>query len=445
MTIRRGTGLFLVGIACALLVVLIFLVPVLLNADRYRPRVISYLEEKTGRKIEVGRLAVTLFPGVAIHVDDFGVKSPSLFPPSYIVKVAQIDAQLDVRALLHRRLVIKSLVLEQPIINLVSDPDGPWNFENPGAKNTPGALLFGVVSRVEIKRARVIASILLPSDAAGPVFLEAQDVSSELENLNVDAIADPTSTTLDGQGTLKAGLLRFGSIEAKNLTSNIRLQAREVFFTDAKAETYGGNATGALSIKVSGKNPSFRTDVRMKGIDMAHLLTAFRHGRGKMTGKLEGEMKISGEIEHSLRPLEGLHGSGHLTVRNGQVPSLKLNANLMKLAHYNDLGPAKNNPSSFNFVSTDLELDHERISSKVIDIDGYGVDLDGSGSVSLSGSDELNYQGVAEITYQQGFVTNLFARLAGGTLKDGKLSFPFHIGGTLDNPVFAKGKPDKVR
>jgi hypothetical protein len=42
-------------------------------------------------------------------------------------------------------------------------------------------------------------------------------------------------------------------------------------------------------------------------------------------------------------------------------------------------------------------------------------------------------------------VTNLFARLAGGTLKDGKLSFPFHIGGTIDNPVFAKGKVDKVK
>ena len=34
---------------------------------------------------------------------------------------------------------------------------------------------------------------------------------------------------------------------------------------------------------------------------------------------------------------------------------------------------------------------------------------------------------------------NLFARLAGGTLKDGKLSFPFHIGGTVDNPIFSKG------
>jgi uncharacterized protein involved in outer membrane biogenesis len=446
MAIRRSTGLILVGIACALLVVSIFLIRILSNADRYRSMVISYLEEKTGKKVEIGRLAVTFSPGVAIQVDDFGVKSPPLFPPSYIVKVARINAQLDVRALLHRQVVIKSLVLEQPVINLVSDPDGPWNFENPGTKNKASKFLFGVVARVEIKRGHIIASNLLPSDAAGPVFFEAHDVSSELEYVNVDAITDPTSTTPDGQGKLKAGLLRLGSIEAKNLKSNIRLQAREVFFTDVKADTYGGNATGDLSIKLSGKNPSFKTDARMKGVNVAHLLTAFRNARGKMTGKMEGELKIAGEIVHSLRPLERLHGSGHLTVRNGQVPSLNLNANLMKLAHYNDLGPAKNNPSSFNFVSTDLELDHERISSKVIDIDGYGVDLDGSGSVSLSGSDELNYQGVAEIVSKQGFVTNLFARLAGGTLKNGKLSFPFHISGTIDNPIFAKGaKGEKVK
>ncbi len=443
MTIRRRTWLVLAGIACVLLVVLIFLAPILLNADRYRPKAIAYLEEKTGKKVEIGRLAITFSHGVAIQVDDFGIKSPPLFPPSYVLKVARINAQLDVRELLHRRVVIKSLVLEEPVINLVSDPDGPWNFENPGAKNTPDTFLLGVVSRVEIKRGHVIASNLLPSDAAGPVFFEAYDVSSELENVNVDGIADPASTTPDGQGTLKAGLLRLGLIEAKNLSSNIRLQAREVFFTGVKAETYGGTTMGELSIKLSGKNPSFKTDMRLKGVDVAHLLRAFQSGRGKMTGKMEGEMKIAGEIVHSRRPLERLHGSGHLTVRNGQVPSLKLNANLMKLAHYNDLGPAKNNPSSFNFVSTDLVLDHERISSKVIDIDGYGVDLDGSGSVSLSGSDELNYQGVAEIVSKQGFVTNLFARLAGGTLKDGKLSFPFHIGGTIDNPVFAKGKGEK--
>ncbi len=423
-----------------LLIALIFVLPVLLNADRYRPKAISYLEEHTGKKVEIGRLAVTFFPSVTLRVDGFGIKSPPLFGPGYILQVARIDAQIDPWALLHRRMVIRSLVMDQPLINLVSDPDGPWNFENPSTKDRPTSLLIGVISRVEIKRGQVMVSNLLPSDAPGPVFFEAHEVSSELKDLNTDAIADPAATTLDGQGTLKAASLRFGSIEAKSMRSTIRLQARQVLFTDVRAETYGGHTWGELSIKLSGKNPSFKADARMKQVDVARLLNAFQNAHGKMTGTMDGELKIVGGIEHSLHPWEGLHGSGHLTVRNGRVPSLKLNENLMKLAHYNDLGPAKDDPSSFNLVSTDLELDHERISSKVIDIDGYGVDVDGSGSVGISGSDELKYQGVAEITYKQGVVTNLLARLSGATLKDGKLSFPFHIGGTIDNPVFAKGR-----
>src|SRR5260370_14122643 len=115
---------------------------------------------------------VTVSPNVTIDVEDFRVKSPRLFPPSYVLKVARIDAQIDPWALLHRQIVIRSLVLEQPVINLVSDPDGPWNFENPAAKNSSNSLLIGVISLVKIKRGHIIASNLLHSDAAGPVFFE---------------------------------------------------------------------------------------------------------------------------------------------------------------------------------------------------------------------------------------------------------------------------------
>ena len=439
MTIHRRTGLILAGIAGALLLACVFAVPALLDADRYRPRVISYLERSTGKTVEIGRLAVTLLPSIAIHVDDFGIRSPPLFPPGYILKVARIDVQIDPWALLHRQILIRSVLLDQPVINLVSDPDGPWNFENPRAKSSPSSLPLGVISRVKIRRARVSVSNLLPSDMAGAVFLEANEVSSELENVNVDAIVDPASRTLDGQGTLQAGLLRFGSIQIRHFGANLRLEARRVVFTELKAQAYGGYAQGGLAIKFSRNNASFDSYATVKRIDVALLLDAFPNARGKMTGKMEGDLKIGGEIAHSAHPLERLHGSGHLIVRDGKVPSLKLNANLMKLAHYNDLGPARNDPSSFKSVSTDLELDHQRISSKVIDIDGYGVDVDASGSVSVSGSDELSYQGVAQIVSKQGFMTNLLGRLAGGTVQDGKLSFPFHVGGTIDNPVFGKG------
>ena len=169
MPIRRGTTLIVVGIAAILSLALIFVVPALLNVDRYRSQVISYLEEKTGKHDEINRLALTLFP-VTIHIDHIGVRNPPIFPAGYVIQVARIDAEISVGALLHRQVVIKSLVLEDPVLNLTSDPDGPWNFENPRSKISANTFPLGPISNVKIKRATVIASNLLPSDAAGPFF-----------------------------------------------------------------------------------------------------------------------------------------------------------------------------------------------------------------------------------------------------------------------------------
>ena len=108
MTLRGKTGLIVAGIAAILIAALIVAVPALVNLDRYRPRLISYLQEKTGRQVEIGRLALTFFP-VRIHIDNFGVKNPPLFPPGYVVEVSRIDAELSFRALLKRKVMIKSI------------------------------------------------------------------------------------------------------------------------------------------------------------------------------------------------------------------------------------------------------------------------------------------------------------------------------------------------
>jgi uncharacterized protein involved in outer membrane biogenesis len=441
MPVRPRTRWLLIAIAAIFTAAAFALaLRALVNFDRYRPQVISYLQQKLGKQVEIGGLTLTFFPP-SIRVDDFGVKNPPLFPRGYIAKIARVDAELDFRALLHRQVIIKSLVLDNPVIHLTSDPDGPWNFENPNARVSQNTLPLGVIYKLQIKRGELIASNLLPSDAPGPVFFQAHDISAELEDVNlIGIISLSSSSASDGQGLVRAVRLRFGTVDARNFSAKFQLSPRKVLFNDAKAEVYGGGVGGTLSFDLSGNNPAFTANMRFGGIEVAHLLSAFEHARGKMNGKMEGDLALAGEIEHTPRPLTGMRGKGHVTLRHGEVPSLQLNANLMKLVRFNNLGPAKENPSSFNLISTDLELANLRILSKAIDIDGYGVDIDGSGSVKVDGSDELDYQGVAQITTKQGFFTNTFARLAGATVKDGKLSFPFRVGGTVDAPVFSKSK-----
>jgi uncharacterized protein involved in outer membrane biogenesis len=439
MANARTVAIWGVTVGVCLLLAVVLLAPFLLDANRYKPQLLTFFEENTGKKVEIESLGLTVFPRVVVHINGFGVKSPPLFPPSYIVKIAHADATLDSWGLLRGRVLVRTLVLENPEINLISDPDGPWNFENPESQNSKNTFPLGIIDKIVIHHGQLTMSNLLPSDAAGPVFLEAHDITSELDRVDLAAIVNPASPSLNGQGSWRVGRMRFGAVETSKVTSKFRLESRAVFFTEMKADAYNGKAAGDFSVSLAKRPASFKADARMNGINVAQLLGAFNETRGALTGKLEGDLKLAGQIAHTMSPLAGMHAIGHVKVTNGQIPSLMLNTTLMKLAHFNDLGPAKENPAAFQSITADLELSRMSISSKLIDLDGYGVDVDGSGSISVSGSDELNYQGVAAITTKQSFFTNTFARLEGASLKDGKLSFPFRIAGTLESPKFSKG------
>ena len=74
MAIRRNTVLIAAAI---LLAALLFVIPALISVDHYRGQVISYLQQKTGKQVEIARLGLTFFP-LSIRVDGFGVKNSPL-------------------------------------------------------------------------------------------------------------------------------------------------------------------------------------------------------------------------------------------------------------------------------------------------------------------------------------------------------------------------------
>jgi len=144
---------------------------------------------------------------------------------------------LDAHSLLHRQVIIKSLKLNDAVINLVSDPVEGWNFENsipsktaekvsPGGSHTS---FWGVISEVEIEGGQLVASYLLPSNEPGIIIFEARNVSCKLEQVDLGAFMDPSSSSFAAQGDLKADSVRFVSIQGTNVKSKLRLKAKQVF------------------------------------------------------------------------------------------------------------------------------------------------------------------------------------------------------------------------
>ena len=151
---------------------------------------------------------------------------------------------------------------------------------------------------------------------------------------------------------------------------------------------------------------------------------------------MEGNLTLEGEITHSEDPLAGKRGKGQVVVRNGQLPTLRLNSNLMTLVRLSDLGPSAGDPSSFSSISADLTMANDRVTSRNIKLVGNGVGIDAAGVLTLIGEDSLDYEGVAEVNAAQNALTTMLAGLSGAKFADGKLSFPFTLDGTLDHPRF---------
>ena len=457
----------------AVVVILVIAVPWLVDVNRYRPEVIAHLREATGKPAEIGRLSLTLFPSLSIRVDDFTLGNPAGFPPGDFLKVSRIYAVLDKQALWNRQIVITSLQLSQPAVSLLSDVRGHWNFESPPrpkALNTASSsdqplFSIGVISDVSVSGGHLSVANLLPSGKAGLAYFEVKGLSSQLERVDLNAFVAPASavntpgaalpemargTRWTGsvayaaaptgepaaEGTLKAGLLRFDALEGTAVRSKLRLFPKQVDFDDLTLDLYGGRASGNLSLNFSGPSLRYSTSAELSAVDVARLLAAFPDARGKMTGKMEGHLKLSGEVEHSPDPLTGMRGVGELTIRNGSLPSLQLKKNLAELARLSGLGPASGDPSSFSSISADLNIANRRITSNKIVVVGNAVGVDGSGSLSLGGEGSLDYDGVAKLDAQRNAITNILAGLSGATLADGKLTFPFTLAGTLRAPKF---------
>jgi uncharacterized protein involved in outer membrane biogenesis len=471
MSKGRKIVLGLVITVLVLVLLLIVIVPLLVNIDRYRPEVVNRLQAELGRPVQIGHLGLTFRPELAIRVDDFALGNTPGFPKGDVVRIHRVYAVVDAGALWDRRVIIKSLELSDPSISLLADSRGHWNFESPAKqssteKTSPAGqpmLTLGVISKLSVSGGRLtVADAVSPGESGSP-YLEVQGFSSQLQKVNLNALTAAThgfpgdtpmarngsmpwnaallyAATTEGepaaQGTIKADMARFQKLVASSVKANVRLYAKQVLVDNLSFDVCSGHANGNLTLNFAGPSLKYATDARLTGVDMARLLDAFPNLRGKMTGKMDANAKIYGFVPRSAEPLAGVQGSGQATVRNGQIPSLQLNRNLALLARLTNFGPATGDPSSFSSIAADFNIAEQRITSNKITVVGNGVGVDGSGALSLAGAGSLDYQGIASINATQNPLTGIMASLSGAKYENGKLTFPFAVGGTLDNPKF---------
>jgi len=433
----KGVKIGLTIVACAILGLCAAAWYTVRNPDRYVPEAVAYLQKKTGLQIEIQHVSVRLLP-LSVRLYGVAVKNPKPFPPGYFLQAPEVDAAIPWMSLIHGKVAIRSLVVEKPVIHLISDPDGLWNFQDPSSANTqPARFSMGTISSLQINNGTLYGSGLIdPSDAPGPLVFTAENFSGGVQHLNGNASKN-ASTRTSIVGLLTVGTVIFGRIQLREIHSQVQIEPAQFTFKNFAAITYRGKAAGDFSFDFSGIQTRFDTDLRVSGVGINYLLAEFEAGQPKITGMMEADMKLNGIIEHSANPLSGIHGTGHFNIRKGEITALNGNKSMAQMARFRDPGTNSLPMAAFSSFRGDLDLNRQQIFSRQINVDFYGIDVDGSGTVDELNS-RLDYKGNATIQTKQGFFVSTFARLfKGADSQHGRLVFPLRITGTLNNPKCA--------
>jgi AsmA protein len=126
----------------AVVVAIAVLVPLLINANTYRPMLESQLSQSLGRQVHLGDMSFSLFSG-SLVAKDVSISDDPAFSNQPFLQAKSLKIGVEVGPLIfHRQLKVTHFASEQPDIHLIHSAKGPWNFSSIGkqgvsAANTP--------------------------------------------------------------------------------------------------------------------------------------------------------------------------------------------------------------------------------------------------------------------------------------------------------------------
>ena len=201
----------------------------LLNLDRLVNRnkdyILAQAEQALGRKVTVQDIGVTLWGGVGVRLKDVTLADDRAFSTQDFLRTADLQVNVAFFPLLRKELQIKRLILHKPVLTVIRDKSGTFNFASiggPGRAERQAPSAGGAPPSPAGRAVPLLASLVDVSggevryvDRTDGTELRVSQLDLTVRNLGVDqpvaikaaaaVLADRQNLSIQGQ----VGPLRF--------------------------------------------------------------------------------------------------------------------------------------------------------------------------------------------------------------------------------------------
>jgi len=385
---------------------------------------LSQIEESIGRKITVGEINTGFREGIGIRLKDFSVADDKSFSDSEFIRALDIQINVEFIPLLSKKINITKLILNKPVINVIENKKGKYNFATFGvedkSKNSGDAKSKNKAQKLPIFASSIIIKEGqinyvdeknetefqiqkinlgikdLDFDKEVPLNLEAAILASE-PNVKIKGNFGPVTPDFDfsdlpAKGSVEIVDLNINTLKKflpiikerlpKGLDISGPVQAKFNFSGRTDSLTFSEIDMGASVFGASVPNLELTGSLGPVGENAENfsLDTEFKL-RNANLGKLRKFSLIKDSIPHSLSTQGTLDISGKITgtPEDLKFDSLKMDATRSRLAVIGKFLKPKDIP----FVITAVG----RISEKIIELKNSDIQLN---SLNLRTEGQVN-------------------------------------------------------
>lgn len=247
------------GVLFLLFVLAARIVPSFISEERIKKVVITKAEEILGHNILInGKLRFKVFPVAGVYMEDVTLgKHPE--KDEKLASFKSMNVDVETLALINGNVIIKSLTVEEPVINLVIDKNGNQNWAP--TKKKPDEIYVSSPNKAEDKKDQKVQAISLEDVRIQKGTITYTDESNgqtwEAKNVNVKVHLDDMDSPFEVDGKLdlnnrtinfKTTLSTLKSFTDKNRADIEARVKSDLLNFDAKGVLDGAGYTGSTSL-----------------------------------------------------------------------------------------------------------------------------------------------------------------------------------------------------
>ena len=328
--------LFILGGIIALIVIAAIAAVMLIDVNSYKPKIETAAFDATGLELKInGKLGISLFP-VGVSANDIHVSNKQ----GQIVGLKKLTIGVEVMPLLKKEIKVSRCDLENPVISIVKETNGKFNFEvtekTPAKKEEKKDAKGAAASVFIVESFNIVNGNLVYEDKKAGDKTELKDFNLNIKNFDMGAAGGDMMKQLAFTGNFSAKELQQKKIIVSNIKSTIKASNGALELNPFSFELFKGKGDGDVRADMSGSTMGIKLDFKLTKFNletledalgqkrniggdanMALAITAHGKEQPQIMSSLNGKVSVTGDnlilytmdIDRKLEKIEGKQGS----------------------------------------------------------------------------------------------------------------------------------------